>query len=661
MKRVISYLCLVFMFMLPVVVKAATVSVTLKCPSSAVAGTTIDCSVNVSTNTPINGIVGKYTLVGASYVSFTPQSGFSANYVSKDGFNIGNNAGRIGTYSAGTLKVKVTAAASITIRDIDISDTAFQSYTAANQTATIKLKSSNNKLSGLSLSEGRLSPAFSASVLSYTATVNSSSVTINASKGESSQTVTGTGKKTLNYGKNTFKVVVKSEAGTTGTYVIVITRPDNRSSNNNLKSLSVDVGSINFKASTTTYSLNVGADVSSMKISADIEDSKASFVKNYGARTVKLSYGASSHQVKVKAENGSVKTYTIKVNREDGRSSNTYLKSLNLSSGSISFSKDVESYTTSVPYDVTSIVVTAEAEDSGSKVDVVSPSLVVGENTIKVTVISESGATRVYTINVTRLEEAEVLSNNNNVSSIDILGHGINFDPETEIYEINIGDEYALVIEVLLEDPSAKYVIEGNENLKDGSVIKITSTSENGESKEYKVLVNKNVSAKNGKSSNSLLVGLIGFVLGLVTMFATMTIIGKMKSNKEDVKVVSKPVVGSAEVKAAPVLAKPEVKVVSQPTQPPQSKVEVVSQQVSQPKVEKPVQAPVQESSAPVQQGQAAPATKPVSQASVQKVAQNTPVQAAPVQQKPVMLEADVAQPVAQDKNQIPENRVQKK
>ena len=145
MKRVISYLCLVFMFMLPVIVKAATVSVTLKCPLSAVAGTTIDCSVNVSTNTPVNGIVGKYTLVGASYVSFTPQSGFSNNYVSKDGFTIGNNAGRIGTYSVGTLKVKVTAAASITIRDIDISDTAFQSYTAANQTATIKLKSSNNK------------------------------------------------------------------------------------------------------------------------------------------------------------------------------------------------------------------------------------------------------------------------------------------------------------------------------------------------------------------------------------------------------------------------------------------------------------------------------------------------------------------------------------
>lgn len=645
MKRVISYLCLVFMFMLPVVVKAATVSVTLKCPSSAVVGTTIDCSVNVSTNTPVNGIVGKYTLVGASYVSFTPQSGFSVNYVSKDGFNVGNNAGRIGTYSVGILKVKVTAAASITIGNIDISDTAFKSYTAANQTATIKLKSSNNKLSSLSLSEGSLSPSFSSSVLSYTATVNSSSVTINASKGESSQTVTGTGKKTLNYGKNTFKVVVKSEAGTTGTYVIVITRPDNRSSNNNLKSLSVDVGSISFKSGTTSYSLNVGADVSSMKISAAVEDSKASFVKNYGARTVNLSYGSSSHQVKVKAENGSVKTYTIKVNREDGRSSNTYLKSLSLSSGSISFSKDIESYTTSVPFDVTSIVVTAEAEDSVSKVDVVSPSLVVGENIINVTVTSESGDTRVYTIKVIRLEEAAVLSNNNNVSSIDILGHGINFDPDTEIYEINIGDEYALVIEVLLEDPSAKYVIEGNENLKDGSVIKITSTSENGESKEYKVFVNKNVSAKNSKSSNSLLVGLIGFVLGLATMFATMTVIDKMRLNKGNVKAVSKPVVSSTEVKVAPVVPKSEDKVVSQSIQPPQAKVEVVSQPDLQPNVEKTVQQEVSATSAPVQQVQEVSVAKPVAPASVQP--------------KPVMLEADVAQPVAQDKNQIPENRVQ--
>lgn len=652
MRKVINYLCLVFMLMLPIMVKAATVSVKLSCPATATVGSTIDCSVNVSTNTAVNGLVAKYSLSGATYVSFTPQAGFISQYTSEKGFNIGNNAGRIGNYTIGTLKVKITGVATISLTNIDISDTAFNSYTSANSSASIRLKSSNNSLKSLSLSEGSLSPSFSSNVMSYTATINSSSVTINATKAESSQTVNGTGKKNLSYGKNTFKVVVKSEAGTVGTYTIVITRPDNRSSNNNLKSLSVDVGTINFKSNTTSYSLSVGADVSSMKISASLDDNKASFVKNYGARTVKLSYGSSSHQVKVKAENGSVKTYTIKVNREDGRSSNSNLKSLGLSSGTINFSKDVVDYTTSVPYEITKIDVIAFAEDSTAKVDVVSPSLVVGENTIKVTVTSENGDSKVYTIVVTRLEEAEVLSNNNNVSSIDILGHGINFDPETEIYEINIGDEYALVIEVLLEDPTAKYVIEGNENLKDGSVIKITSTSENGDSREYKVLVNKEVSAKTGKSISSFLVGFIGFILGLVTMFVTMTIIGRMKSNKDVTVPVNKPVV-KTEVKAAQVsqsVAKTEP--VSQVVQSSQEKVVSVKQPVEQPKVEvKPV-APAQTTtvSQNQQQTQVAP---------TQQVQGSAPVQQAPVQSKPVMLEADVAQPVAQDKNQIPENRVQ--
>ena len=43
-----------------------------------------------------------------------------------------------------------------------------------------------------------------------------------------------------------------------------------------------------------------------MKITASLEDSKASFVSGYGPRTVNLKYGSNSAVIKVKAENDSI-------------------------------------------------------------------------------------------------------------------------------------------------------------------------------------------------------------------------------------------------------------------------------------------------------------------------------------------------------------------
>ena len=533
MRKVINYFVfVVVLLVLPFVVNAASATVGMSCPSSAKVGDTVSCNVTVSSDVKVNGIVVNYSFTGASYVSFTPSSGFTSNYASASGFNIGNNSGKSGSYTVGVLKVKVNNVATVVLKNIDISDVNFNSYSSANRSVNIRLKSTNNSLASLSLSNGTLSPSFNANTTSYTSTIDSSNVTINYSKGDSTQTVTGAGKKTLKYGKNTFKVVVKSEAGTTKTYTIVINRPDNRSSNNNLKTLSVDKGSIAFKSSTTSYSLKVANDVESIKVSATLDDSKASFVNGYGPRTVKLNYGSNSVLVKVKAENEAIKTYTIKVERQDNRSGNNNLKSLSLSAGTIAFSKDVTTYNTTVDYSVTKIDIIAEVEDVKSKYVVNSPSLFVGNNVITVTVTAENGSTKVYTINVVRKEEAAILSDNNNVSSIDILGHGIKFEDGVTEYDVEIGDEYALVIEVLLEDPSANYVIEGNEDLKDGSVIKVTTTSESGQQKEYRINVNKKIEATENKGDKSLLFGIVGFVLGVVTMLAITFILNRAKKSK---------------------------------------------------------------------------------------------------------------------------------
>lgn len=549
MRKFLGYVILLFVIFIPVVSKAANVSVGLECPSAAAAGSTISCSIKMNSDVMVNGVVANYVFSGASYVSFTPQSGFVSNYSSASGFNIGLNSGKTGAYTIGILKVKVNGSATITIKNLDVSDTNYNSYSPINKSVNVRLTSTNNNLGGLTLVGGTLSPAFNANTTKYTSTINASSVTINAIKGDSYQSISGVGKKTLKYGSNTFNVVVKSEAGTSKTYTIVITRPDSRKNDNYLKSLSVDKGTIAFKKDTLTYSLKVGNDVSSIKVNAEVNDNTAKFVSGFGPRTVNLKYGVNNILVKVQAENESTRTYTIKITREDNRSSNTNLSSIRLSDGEINFSKDVTNYKISVPHDVTKINVVATAEDSKSKVSVVAPNLVVGDNIIKITVTAENGQSKIYKIDVKRLEKQVVLSKNNNVISIDINGYGIEFSPDINEYDVNIGDEDSLDIDVMLEDKNANYTIEGNKDLKDGSVIKIIATSESGSVKEYILNVNKEEESSSQSSSSNVnkevksssqssfpnwLCCLIGFVLGLVTMFVILTIVNNAKKKKKD-------------------------------------------------------------------------------------------------------------------------------
>ena len=665
MRKIVNYISLLLLLLLlPIVTNAASANVGIECPSSAVSGETISCSIKMNTDVSVNGLVLNYTFSGGSFVSFTPAAGFTSNYTSATGFNIGNSTGKSGSYTIGTLKVKVNSATTVTLKNIDISDVNFNSYSSANRSASIRLKSTNNSLASLSLVGGTLSPAFNTNVTSYTSTINSSSVTINATKGDNYQTISGTGNKTLKYGTNTFKVVVKSEAGSSKTYTIVITRPDSRDKDNNLNSLSVDKGSISFNKDVVSYNVKVAKDVSSIKVNATLSSNKAKFVSGFGPRNVNLNYGVNNVLVKVQAENETIKTYTIKVTREDDRSSNNSLSSISLSSGNINFSKDVTNYNVSVPFEVTKIDVTAVAEDSKSKVNVVSPNLIVGNNTIIVTVTAENGQSKEYKIIVKRLAEQAELSDNNNISSIDIKGYGIEFNPETNEYDINIGDDYALVIDVLLEDPNAKYVIEGNEDLKDGSVITITSTSESGEVKEYKLNVKKQIIAVpvNNRKGN-LMFGLIGFVLGLITMFVTLKLINRTGSKKvavatagtaPTVKVSAPSVQPTATVTKSEVAPAPKSAPAPAPVAPAPKPAPAPAPAAPAPK---PVPAPA--TTTPASSAPATPSPAPATAAPVAQKPVTAPAAAPAPAAKPVMTEANVAQPVSKTANVIPENKTQ--
>jgi len=526
MKKII-FLVSLFILISPSLVKADSVRVTLSCPSSANLNSKIECKINVTSDVLVNGLSGNYSFTGLSYVGFTPQNGFTTYSSSANGFAVGNNSGKRGTFTIGIVTFKVKENAFLTIKNLDASDVDFNSYTIVSKSTDIRIKSTNNNLASLSISNGTLSPSFSANTINYTATVNSSSIVINATKGDSNQTIKGAGTKQLNYGKNTFQVVVTSESGSSKTYTIVITRPDNRSSNNYLKSLSLDKGNISFNKNTNNYSVSVDSNVTSIKINASLEDGKASFVSGYGSRNVNLNYGKNVILVKVKAENDSVRTYTITVNRKDNRSPNNYLKSITLSEGIINFDKDTLEYNITVKNEITDIKIDAVSEDKKAKVEIENSKLKVGNNVIKINVISENKKTRTYILNVKRLSEEEKMSDNNNILNINIFGHDLEFSNNENKYNVNIGkDEKELLFDIKLEDENASYKVEGNKDLENGSIVNVVVISESGIENKFEFLISK-------EKDNSLLIivlsNLTSLMIGIGIGVVSPKLITKLK------------------------------------------------------------------------------------------------------------------------------------
>ena len=275
--------------------------------------------------------------------------------------------------------------------------------------------SSNANLSSLSVSNGSIN--FNKDTTNYSVKVGSDVTIINvsASAEDSGAKVSGTGSKSLNYGDNKINVVVTAPSGDKKTYTITVTREDNRSKNNNLSSIKLSTGTLSpsFSSGKTTYNVSVPFDVSSIKVEATAEDNKAK-VSVSGGSSLKAGK-VTNVTIKVTAENGSVKTYTVKVTRgkdpnaAEEKNTNNNLAILTLGEDitlNPKFNKNTTSYTVEVPYKIKNLEIEATPEDEAfAKVDITgADNLQVGENEVKIVVTAEDGKTKEYIIKVTRLE-----------------------------------------------------------------------------------------------------------------------------------------------------------------------------------------------------------------------------------------------------------------
>ena len=395
----------------------------------------------------------------------------------------------INSWETGEVEAGKTTSETITVTgvsegtatiSIDVDATTFDDETiTGTKTVTVKVisVSSNNNLSALKIDDVSV-PNFDSSKTSYDIETEKASVNITATAEDTKSTITGTGNKSLKYGKNVYQVKVTAENGSVKTYTLNITRNDTRDANNYLKSLSTNIGTINFNKDTLSYSLTVDSDVEKLVISAEPESSKSK-VSGTGDRTLK--YGENKLEVKVTAENETLKTYVINVTRTDNRDDNNYLSSLTTDKGDLGFNRETLSYSLTVSDDVETIAIAAVTESAKAKItgDGVR-TLKTGSNKLEVKVTAENETVRTYVITVTRLEK----DNTKYINSLTIDNADFTFDPDVLNYSISLDEEQMeLIFNYELEE-GVLISIEGNENLQNNSIVVLKVTKDE-KFKEY--------------------------------------------------------------------------------------------------------------------------------------------------------------------------------
>lgn len=190
---------------------------------------------------------------------------------------------------------------------------------------TTTTKSSNNYLSSLKVSEGKLSPEFNFRTYNYTVDVGKeiNSIKVIATAEHSKAKVSGAGTKTLKPGENKINVNVKAEDGKERTYTIIVNKPEEKVLLKSLKLHGVNLEeerveisySPEFSSEVYEYSVNVANDITKIDVEA-LTNNENYLVEITGNEELKDGENIITIVVKAK-DSEKVTTYKIKVLKEE--------------------------------------------------------------------------------------------------------------------------------------------------------------------------------------------------------------------------------------------------------------------------------------------------------------------------------------------------------
>ena len=401
-------------------------------------------------------------------------------------------------------------------------------------------------LTGLSVSPGTLSPAFTTKNVAYQVVVPGEveQITINAvgSRGNASGTITGTGVKNLSYGSQTFMITISNNAASIN-YAVTVIREPIKSKDNSLSSLVVSNGELSpaFDPTVNTYNVEVENDVTSLNLAATLNDEKASFVEGFGPRDVELNEGSNPVQIRTVSESGDTNIYTVVINRKGldkcsmEAASKARLKKImlttsdeNIEMPTIDFNPEQLTYSgIEIPYNAkVGFKVEFATETEGDVAELQDFSL--KENTersivIKVTSRECPNVVKEYTLLVTLLDQQN-LDSNALLSGLSVENHPeLKFTKNGNNYAITLKKNESKVVVHAVPEAQTTTCTNDSENRKfdKAGIITITCLAQDGvTSEKYTINVNKQ------KGTNIILVILIVIIIVALLIYLVLRLLG---------------------------------------------------------------------------------------------------------------------------------------
>lgn len=399
-KHIIIFITL--LFIIPVNVNAGTLKQELEKNYNTIKADDIliiDINLTAPSEVKINEIVGNisYDKSVLELISKSPASSLKDNFdkdkfILKGTLKLNNASTRI--YSL-AFKVKETT-------ELITSIVVYGGYAVtesgekqAYNEQRISVNIESNLLKNIKINNE--SPSnFNSYITTYNYDTKDSKIVINATSISDAVTIKGTGAKSVNYGENIFNIVIVSSNGKEKKYTIVVNRIDTRSDNGDLKTLKIENNNIELRDNQYYYSYKTTSNT--IDIKAVLKSNKSIFEDNHGPRKVTLNYGDNTVIIKTIAENGKKTTYTLKITRDDIRSSNNYLKELNIKNFDFTFDKMITEYKIAVNNNIEKLEIEAIPEDPKAKVEIFNNDLNIGINQIVINVYAENKKIKIYKI-----------------------------------------------------------------------------------------------------------------------------------------------------------------------------------------------------------------------------------------------------------------------
>lgn len=350
----------------------------------------------------------------------------------------------------------------------------------------------------------------------------------------------------LNYGVNTVLIKIQNKDGVTRTYTILVTRTDDRTSDNTLSDISLSVGNINFNANVTDYKIEIPSTTKTVDINSVIASDKASYVEGYEPGIIDITGDTTVKLIKVKSETGSTRTYVltfIKEGTDEINKESLQLRDLVIPGVYIPFEENVSNYSLSVDYETDVINLNTVLKDKGSIASIslkkksdseyklvsdIGIGLDVGENFIEIQVVDTSNEESYYRLTIIRKEFGLEVSNDTTLKDLKVLGYDIKFEPSKKEYTIRIKQEKSLVITAVPNSNRAEVFIRGNDELTGFSTVRVKVVAENGKFETYSIDIKKDAFNKT--------IEIASIVAGVVIILVSSGIIivkKKSKANRE--------------------------------------------------------------------------------------------------------------------------------